>query len=152
MSVIMLAWWSVKRFWFTEVPKSQQMLSGITLDIPATKWLWKMCYTAQTQDSDINIFGQFLKSNPCFMPSDIHDFSKICFPFFFFKFSEWVCNSMLLHLYLGATPLQCTLPRTSVAFEASLIMCFSILIKSTGTKLKETREGMGFSGSHRVKQ
>lgn len=32
---------------------SQLMLSGIILDIPTTQWLWKMCYTAQTQDSDI---------------------------------------------------------------------------------------------------
>lgn len=100
----------------------------------------------QTQDSNISIshLGQFLKSNPCLMPSDITDFSKM-FPFF--KFSEWVCSSKLLHLYLEATPLQCTLSGIFGTSEALLMMGFSIWIKSTGTKLKETRKGMGFSGS-----
>lgn len=54
---------------------------------------------------------------------------------------------MLLYLYLEATPLQCTLSGTRVALEALLIVGFSILIKSTGTKLKEMRKGIAFSGS-----
>lgn len=54
---------------------------------------------------------------------------------------------MLLHLFLEATPLQRTLSRISGTFEALLIMGFSTLIKSTGSKLKKTRKGKDFSGT-----
>lgn len=129
------------------------MLSGIVLDIPATKWLWKMCYTAQIQHSHTSISesGQFLKSKPCLMPSDIIDFSKTCFPFF--KFSEWVCSSMLLYLYLEATPLQCTLSRTNVAciwgFIHRELQHFDQVNRNQAQRNKKRN---GFFRQHRGKQ
>lgn len=58
---------------------------------PCNKVIMK---NVQTQDSDISIshLGQFLKSNPCLMPFDIIDFSKM-FPFFFNFQNEYVVAS-----------------------------------------------------------
>lgn len=102
--VITLAWWSMKRSEFLQVSKSQLMLFVIILDIPTTKRLWKMYYTAQIQDTSDSHFGQFLKSKPwkswCKL-FYIIDFTKIDFSFLNFQ-SEYVVvccypNTFRLH-------------------------------------------------------
>lgn len=107
-----------------------------------------MCYTAQTQTVTrvSPTLDNSLSQNPALCLLTLLISAKYVSLFLNFQ-NEYVavcCYPGTLRLpHCNAHCLGLVWP----ALEALLIVGFSILIRSTGTKLKEIRKGRGFSGS-----